>query len=137
MDAEKEGSGAGEPRQVEQDELTDEDVLIVDDLGNEIDDTEDRLGPGTEAWSALPDPPPPTRLAWLLHLFAQSLQRMSDRASRDGSAWPAASERVPDEEWARLAEAVFGPQSRWACGEATRISVSAAGRSVIVITGRG
>jgi hypothetical protein len=137
MDASEGDNGAGEPRQVDQDELSDEEVLIVDDLGNELDDAEDWLGQGPEVWAALPEPPAPTRLAWLRHLFAQGLNHMRDCAPRGAPAWPAASERVPEAEWSRLCELAFGPESRWVCGEVVRVSVSAADCRLIVVTERG
>lgn len=137
MNAGKEGNGAGDPRQVAQDELTDEELQIVDDLGNELDDTDDWLGEPPEQWATLPDPPVPTRAAWLRHLIAQGLNRMRDCGSRGASAWPDASERVSEAEWTRLGESAFGPDPCWFCGEAARSPVSTDAQLLIVATKRG
>lgn len=57
-------------------------------------------------WFDLPDPEPPSRLAWLRH-------RAREAACRLGLAeTPAERERVTQEEWIRLSEIALGPLPR-------------------------
>lgn len=57
-------------------------------------------------WLELPDPPPPTRAAWLRH-------RVAEAAAYFGMALPADSPaRVSEEEWIRLSETALGPLPR-------------------------
>jgi len=91
-------------------ELDDDEIEIVDDLGNEFDDTEGWMSERVDYWATLPEPPIPTRDAWLRHRIAQAvayLQGVAGISARTQADLP-----VPESEWIRLYEAEFGPVPR-------------------------
>ena len=94
----------------EMQEIDDDEVEIVDDLGNEFDDTEGWMSERVDYWATLPKPPIPTRDAWLRHRIAQAvgyLQGFAGLTARTQADLP-----VPESEWIRLYETEFGPVPR-------------------------
>ena len=87
------------------DSLPDE-IEIFDDPHDEF-DPEGWMSEHPTYWTDLPDPEPPTRLAWLRH-------RLREAASYFGVAQsePAPALRVSEEEWVRLSEMALGPLPR-------------------------
>jgi hypothetical protein len=128
MDAKGKDGGAGNSRQVEQDAIDDEDVWIFDDL---VGDLDDGGGEGEEGvpYLALPDPPPPTRAAWLRHCLAEAVERLAQASKRRAPPWPDPSERVPERAWSRLADSALKPAPKWMCGEAQRAPTRATSQS--------
>ena len=81
-------------------------IEIFDDPRDEF-DPEGWMAEHPNYWMDLPDPEPPTRLAWLRH-------RMHEAASYFGCAQPVPvpEPQVSDEEWTRLSEMALGPFPR-------------------------
>lgn len=90
--------------------LDDDEIEIVDDLGNDFDDPEGWMSEREGYWRDLPDAPAPTRDSWLRHRIAQAvayLQGVAGISARTQADLP-----VPESEWIRLYEAEFGSVPR-------------------------
>lgn len=92
-------------------ELAEDEIHFVDDLGNDFDDTDDYCVERENYWAELANAPPiPTRDAWLWHRLNECWEFL--RALSRSRAPLEIDTRIPDEEWIRLYEQVFGPLPR-------------------------
>lgn len=84
-------------------------IPIVDRHVGESDelDPEGWMSEHPTYWMDLPDPEPPTRLAWLRHRLREAASYLGVAPSE-----PAPAPRVSEEEWTRLSETALGPLPR-------------------------
>lgn len=93
----------------------DEDIQIIDDndveesgdLGNEFDDPEGWMSENANYWLNLPDIQPLTRQAWVRYKIKELVELLWLLKYPKASPWD--GERIPESEWIRLYETVFGP----------------------------
>lgn len=86
--------------------LSEDEVVLIGDLGNDFDDPDELWMERQRYWEELERPQLPTRDAWLRHRARECLAFLR---------WPRKAEietRPPDEEWIRLFEAEVGPLPR-------------------------
>lgn len=86
---------------VDDDAISDEERADIGDLGNDEDDAGGIEGLLRELASG-----PPTRMGYLMHRVAQSLQALRDLRSGPASAWP--QNRVAEEHWRFVADKALG-----------------------------
>lgn len=84
--------------------LDDEDIPIVDDLGNEFDDVEDWPASSEAYWQEVHEAH--ARQGRLIQKLMRCIQLMRDLSPRQAPAWP--KDRVSDEEWLASARSAFG-----------------------------
>lgn len=116
------GNGTwGEPLQLERphepDELDDDEIELIGDLGNDQDDSDGWLSERLQYWADLKPAEPPTRLAWLHHRLreAQDFFGIGEPLLRP---WEVA--RPPAAAWSRLFEEAVNPGPADAGPEADR-----------------
>lgn len=99
--------------------LDDEDIPIVDDLGNELDDVEDWPASAENYWQEVHEAH--ARQGQLIQKLMRCIERLRDLSPRPAPAWP--KDRVSDEEWLASARSAFGQVNDMDQGEAkSRIS---------------
>lgn len=96
------------PRVVEQ-EVTEEERMLIGDLGNEFDDPDELFAERPDYWRDLAQAHMPTRQALWRHRLAEAWSAL--RAMGRGRDHLAPQARVPDEVWIRLFEAEVGRTS--------------------------
>jgi hypothetical protein len=84
--------------------LDDEDIPIVDDLGNELDDVEDWPASSESYWQEVHEAH--ARQGRLIQKLMRCIQLLRDLSPRTAPAWP--KDRVSDEEWLASARSAFG-----------------------------
>lgn len=94
--------------------LDDEDIPIVDDLGNEFDDAEDWPASSESYWQEVHEAH--ARQGRLIQKLMRCIQFLRDLSPRPAPAWP--KDRVSDEEWLASARSAFGQVNDFDRGEA-------------------
>jgi len=84
--------------------LDDEDIPIVDDLGNEFDDVEDLPSSSESYWQEVHEAH--ARQSRLIQKLMRCIQLLRDMSQMQAPAWP--KDRVSDEEWLASARSAFG-----------------------------
>lgn len=92
----------------------DEDIQIIDDgevedigeLGNEFDDPEGWMDENASYWLDLPDSQPLTRQAWVRYKIKELVELLWSLTHPTANPWQ--GDRIPESEWIRLYESVFG-----------------------------
>ena len=102
--------------------LDDEDIPIVDDLGNELDDVEDWPASSENYWQEVHEAH--ARQGQLIQKLMRCIQLLRDLSPRPAPAWP--KDRVSDEEWLASARSAFGQVNELDRG-ATKDSTSSHG----------
>lgn len=86
--------------------IDDNDVEEIGDLGNEFDDPEGWMSENANYWLNLPDLQPLTRQAWVRSKIKELVELLWLLKHPKASPWD--GERIPESEWIRLYETVFG-----------------------------
>ncbi len=94
--------------------LDDEDMPIVDDLGNELDDVENWPASSESYWQEVHEAH--ARQGQLIKRLMRCIQLLRDLSPRPAPAWP--KDRVSDEEWLASARSAFGQVNDMDQGEA-------------------
>lgn len=94
--------------------LDEEDIPIVDDLGNELDDVEDWPASADNYWQEVHEAH--ARQGQLIQKLMRCIERLRDLSPRQAPAWP--KDHVSDEEWLASARSAFGQVNDMGQGEA-------------------
>lgn len=100
--------------------LDDEDIPIVDDLGNEFDDAEDWPASSESYWQEVHEAH--AKQGRLIQKLMRCIQLLRDLSTRQAPAWP--KDRISDEEWLASARLAFGQVNDMDRGEAKGRRVS-------------
>lgn len=100
--------------------LDDEDIPIVDDLGNEFDDAEDWPASSDSYWQEVQEAH--ATQGRLIQKLVRCIQLLRDLSQRPAPAWP--KDRVSDEEWLASARSAFGQVNDMSQGEAKGLTGS-------------
>lgn len=100
--------------------LDDEDIPIVDDLGNELDDVEDWPASSESYWQEVHEAH--ARQGRLIQKLMRCIQLLRDLTPRQAPAWP--KDRISDEEWLASARSAFGQVNDMDQGEAKGLTGS-------------
>lgn len=96
-------NGAPAPGIDEIQPIDDDYIEIIDDLGNDLDDTDALISEREGYWQGIA--PAPTRKAYLLHRIAECVEFLRALSPSEAPPWPIY--RIPEEVWLAAARTVF------------------------------